>query len=56
MEGSAVRIIEVLAIPPMPMRATGASCCAKLTILLISLSRPKKTLGRGGSPGTLDRN
>ena len=47
--------MEVLPIPPAPIRATGRNRSAKLTVSSISSSRPKKTLGGGGedSPGTL---
>ena len=50
--------MDVLPIPPVPIRATGARRSAKSTILSINSSRPKNMLGgRGGdSPGVLDMN
>ena len=52
------RTMEVLPIPPAPIRAIGESFPASPTISSISSSRPKKALGGGGrdSPGTLDAN
>ena len=41
-------MIEVFPIPPGPMRAIGVECSARPTILSISSSRPKKSLGGGG--------
>ena len=48
--------MDVLPIPPAPIRAIGVSCSAKPTISSIRSSRPKKILGGGGgdSPGALD--
>ena len=50
--------MEVLPIPPVPIRANGVRFSARLTISSISSSRPKKALGGGGgdSPGVLDTN
>jgi len=50
--------MEVLPIPPAPIRAIGIRRCAKQTIFSINSSRPKKILGDGGgnSPGALDAN
>ena len=48
--------MDVLPIPPVPIRAIGVSRSASPTIFSVNLSRPKKTLGGGGgdSPGKLD--
>ena len=48
-----VRAIDVLPIPPTPMRAIGVRSSARPMILSISSSRPKQALGGGGgsSPG-----
>ena len=49
-------MMDVLPIPPVPMRAIDVKSSAELTILWTNASRPKKTLGGGGgnSPrGTL---
>jgi hypothetical protein len=53
-----VRAMEVLPIPPAPMRATEVRWSAKPTNLSIHSSRPKKTPGGGGgnSPYTLNAN
>jgi hypothetical protein len=50
------RAIEVLPIPPTPMRATEVRRSAKPIIFPIHSSRPKKAPGGGGgdSPGMLD--
>jgi hypothetical protein len=50
--------MEVLPIPPAPMRAMEVRCSPKPTIFSIHSSRPKKIPGGGGgdSPGTLDAN
>lgn len=44
-----VRAIDVFPIPPGPIRAIGARVSTRPMILLISSSRPKHTLGGGGS-------
>ena len=51
-------MVEVLPIPPAPIRAIGVRCSVNPTIFSINSSRPKKTLGGGGggSAGTLDPN
>ena len=53
-----VRAMDVLPIPPAPMRANGVRFSARLTSFSINSSRPKKSLGGGGgnSPGVLDAN
>ena len=50
--------MEVLPIPPAPMRATGVRFSARQTIFSISSLRPKHALGDGGgdSPALLDAN
>jgi hypothetical protein len=50
--------VDVLPIPPAPIRAIGVRREAKSMIFSINSSRPKKTLGGGGgsSPGALDVN
>ena len=49
---STFRATDVFPIPPAPIRATGVTFSARLTILSISPSRPKQALGGGGnSPG-----
>ena len=52
------RAMEVLPIPPAPMRVVGIKFSARSNIFSINSSRQKKVLGgRGGdSPGTLDVN
>ena len=50
-------MMDVLPIPPVPIRAIDVKFSAELTILWTNASRPKKTLGGGGgnSPwATLD--
>ena len=51
-------MMDVLPIPPAPIRAIGARCFVNPKIFSINSSRPKKTLGGGGgdSPGTLGKN
>ena len=53
-----VRTVDVLPIPPAPIRAIGVRFSANPTTSSINSSRPKKTLGGGGgdSPDTLDAN
>ena len=50
--------MDVLPIPPAPMRAMGARFSARPTIFSINLLRPKQALGAGGgdSPSALDAN
>ena len=49
-------MMEVLPIPPGPIRATGVRLSTKQTIPSINVSRPQKILGAGGgnTPGVLD--
>ena len=53
-----VSAINVLPIPPAPMRAIGSRCSARPMTFSISSLRPKQALGGcgGGSPCTLDAN
>ena len=53
-----VRAMDVLPIPPGPMRANGVRFSARAVSFPINSSRPKKSLGGGGesSPGALDTN
>ena len=55
---STVRAMDVLPIPPVPMRASGVRFSARPTIFSINSSRPKMALGGGGgdSPSVLDTN
>jgi len=50
--------MDVLPIPPGPIRTVGVRSSVKLTIFSINPSRPKKNLGAGGgdSPDALDAN
>ena len=50
--------MDVLPIPPGPMRASGVRFSARWTIFSTRSSRPKQALGGGGrdSPGALDVN
>jgi len=53
-----VRVVDVLPIPPAPIRAISVRRCAKRTIFSTNSPHPKNALGGGGgsSSGTLDVN